>query len=270
MTLLSTELLQSVLEIAHQAGEHLRRFYCSPLHINLKKDNTPVTEADLFVSGFLTEKLTALTPDIPILSEENCDIPLAERQQWQRYWLVDPLDGTQHFIDRTAHFSVMMTLMENNHAVLGVIHAPILNCTYYAMQGFGAYKKQGDKIKPLLPRRLDLSSPLNIVVGSQRQIEKVRSILNENLQYEFHIFGSCGLKSALVAEGKMDCYIRLGETGEWDTAAGEILLQETQGVILDRTFQPLIYNSRSALNNPHFFMAADRQIEWQNILQFGR
>lgn len=267
---LSLTLLESVLDIAYQAGEHLCRFYTSPLNINLKNDNTPVTEADLFVSAFLTQKLSELSPNIPILSEENCDIPLAERQQWQRYWLVDPLDGTQHFIDRSGHFAVMITLMENNRAVLGVIHAPVLNCTYYAMQGFGAYKRQADKNEPLPPRRLDLTKPLKIVLGSERQIEKVQSILNENLQYEFHIFGSCGLKSALVAEGKADCYIRLGETGEWDTAAGEILLNETNGVILDRTFQPLIYNLRSELNNPHFFMATDRQIEWQNILKFER
>lgn len=265
---LSSQLLQSVLQIAHQAGEHLQHFYNQPLNINVKQDNTPVTEADLFVCRFLTEKLTTLTPEIPILSEENCDIPLPERQEWRRYWLVDPLDGTQHFIDRSGHFAVMITLIENNRAVLGVIHAPVLNCTYYAMRGFGAYKQQANKTERLLPRRLDLTQPLKIVVGSEGQIEKVRLILNENFQYEFHIFGSCGLKSALVAEGKADCYIRLGETGEWDTAAGEILLNETQGVILDCTFQPLIYNLRSELNNPHFFMAADSQIDWQNILKF--
>lgn len=267
--MLTASLLHSVIDIAHQAGEYLRRFYTQPIDIKVKNDNTPVTQADLFLSQFLTEKLTALSPKLPVLSEENCQIPLAERQQWQRYWLIDPIDGTQHFINRTGHFAVMIALMENCRPVLGVIYAPILDWTYYAMHNFGAFKQTAEHTKRLQPRCLDLTQPLKIAVGSEKQIEKVRSVLNTNLQYEFQIFGSSGLKSALVAEGVADCYIRLGLTGEWDTAVGEILLAETNGVIFDRTFQPLIYNQRIDFVNPHFVMAADRQIDWRNILKFS-
>lgn len=265
--MLTSSLLQSVIHIAQQAGEHLRRFYAEPVNVQVKTDNTPVTEADLFVSGFLTEKLTALLP-LPVLSEEHCQIPLDERRQWARYWLIDPMDGTQHFIDGSGHFAVMIALMEADRPVLGVIHAPVLDCTYYAMQGDGAYKRQAEQIQRLQPRQLDLTQPLTIVVGSAKQVDKVRSILSENFQYRFQIFGSCGLKSALVAEGKADCYVRLGETGEWDTAVGELLLKETQGLVLDRHFQPLRYNQRPHFINPSFFMAADQQIDWQNILKF--
>ena len=108
MPILTTQLLQDVIHIAQQAGEHLQRFYQHSVSVQIKADNTPVTEADLFSSQFLTEKLTALTPHLPILSEENCNIPLAERQAWASYWLIDPLDGTQQFINRTDQFSVLI------------------------------------------------------------------------------------------------------------------------------------------------------------------
>ena len=98
---ITADLLQSTLDIANQAGNHLKDFYKKSVDIQTKSDNTPVTEADLFVSHFLTEKLTALTPNIPVLSEENCNISLDERCNWSHYWLIDPLDGTQQFINRT-------------------------------------------------------------------------------------------------------------------------------------------------------------------------
>ena len=91
--------------------------------------------------SFLIEKLTALFPDIPVLSEENCNIPFEQRQTWHTYWLIDPLDGTQQFIDRTDQFSVLITLVQDHQPVLGVIHFPILNITYYAMKGLGIQTK---------------------------------------------------------------------------------------------------------------------------------
>ena len=264
---LSDSLLQSVLSIAQQAGEHIRTFYSTAVDIQTKSDNTPVTEADLFVSQFLTEKLTALTPNLPVLSEENCATPLEVRSKWTQYWLVDPLDGTQQFIDRTGQFSVMIALVENNQPVLGVICAPILGCTYYAMKGFGAFKLSADSKIQLTKRTVDLTQPIKISLGNMKKIDKVRSFLNPNFTYEFHVFGSSGLKGARVAEGITDCYIRLGHTGEWDTAAAQVILGETNGVIFDRTFSPLTYNQRQTFTNPDFMMCADYKIDWQNIFQ---
>ena len=106
------------------------------------------------------KKLSALFPDIPVLSEENCNIPFEQRQTWQTYWLIDPLDGTQQFIDHTDQFSVLITLVRNHQPVLGVIHFPILNITYYAMKDFGAFKQSEKKITRLQPRKIDLTKPL--------------------------------------------------------------------------------------------------------------
>ncbi|UXN34610.1 3'(2'),5'-bisphosphate nucleotidase CysQ [Avibacterium paragallinarum] len=267
--LLHSSLLQSVLMLAEQAGDHLNHFYSKNLQAELKADNTPVTEADLFVSQFLIEKLTALTPRLPVLSEESCKMPFVERQQWQTYWLVDPLDGTQQFINRTGNFSVLIALVHHNRPVLGVIHSPQSQSTYYAMQGSGAYKKTSHKTTALLPQPLDFTQPIRIAVGSHSAAKKVRSVLNPIFSYDFHIIGSSGIKSALVAEGAADCYVRLGETGEWDTAAAEIILAEMGGGIFDRHFQPLTYNQRETLVNPDFVMVANRQRNWHDVFQFN-
>ena len=124
MLTLNEHLLNQVLLIAYQAGKHLQQFYQKQVHVELKEDNTPVTEADLFVSQFLTEKLTALFPNVPVLSEENCHISFEERKNWKEYWLIDPLDGTQQFINRTDQFSVLITLVRKNKPVLSVISCP--------------------------------------------------------------------------------------------------------------------------------------------------
>ena len=261
---LSQSLLDQVRTLANEAGKHLTHFYQQNVTIQTKSDNTPVTEADLFVSQFLIEKLTALFPDIPVISEENCNIPFEQRQTWHTYWLIDPLDGTQQFIDRTDQFSVLITLVQDHQPVLGVIHFPILNITY-----FGAFKQSNKEITRLQPRNIDLTKPLKIAVGATTSQEKVRSILAKNLPCEFTVVGSSSLKSGLVAEGIVDCYVRLGKTGEWDTAGAEILLAEINGMIFDPHYQPLTYNQRESLINPPFVMVADNTQNWASVFQFN-
>ncbi|WP_311419287.1 3'(2'),5'-bisphosphate nucleotidase CysQ, partial [Haemophilus parahaemolyticus] len=205
MLTLNEHLLNQVLLIAYQAGKHLQQFYQKQVHVELKEDNTPVTEADLFVSQFLTEKLTALFPNVPVLSEENCHISFEERKNWKEYWLIDPLDGTQQFINRSDQFSVLITLVRKNKPVLSIIHAPILSTTYYAMRDFGAFKKQLDQVKKLAKNTTNFDRPLRIAVGATTSQEKVRSILPKDFPCEFVVVGSSSLKSGLVAEGAVDC-----------------------------------------------------------------
>jgi len=247
---LSQSLLDQVRTLANEAGKHLTHFYQQNVTIQTKSDNTPVTEADLFVSQFLIEKLTALFPDIPVISEENCNIPFEQRQTWHTYWLIDPLDGTQQFIDRTDQFSVLITLVQDH-------------------KGFGAFKQSNKEITRLQPRNIDLTKPLKIAVGATTSQEKVRSILAKNLSCEFTVVGSSSLKSGLVAEGIVDCYVRLGKTGEWDTAGAEILLAEINGMIFDPQYQPLTYNQRESLINPPFVMVADNTQNWASVFQFN-
>lgn len=265
---LSQNLLDDVLQIAFQAGEHLIKFYQHSVNVQIKPDHTPVTNADLFISRFLTQKLTALTPGIPVLSEECCDIPPSERLQWESYWIIDPIDGTQQFIDHTDQFSTLIALVQNHQPVLGVIHAPVLKQTFYAMQHYGAFKLNGNQLFALQARQLDFSAPIKIALGSASSRERLKPWLNPAYQYEFIIYGSSGLKSTLVADGTADCYVRQGKTGEWDTAASEVILRELGGRICDTAFMPLSYNRRDTLKNPDFLMLCSEQTEWRQLFMF--
>lgn len=269
---LSPQLLDKVVAIAHQAGEHLKTFYAKSVSIQIKADKTPVTEADLFVSQFVIDQLTQLTPDIPVLSEESRHIPLAERAKWQEYWIIDPLDGTQQFIDRTDQFSVIIALVQQNRPVLGVIHAPILAKTYYAVNASGAFLIEKGKCHALnathnnREKRLE-NNRLQITIGTSNS-QKIAQSVQPAYDVAFLKYGSSSLKAGLVAEGKADCYVRLGDTGEWDTAAAEVLLSESGGAIFDLNFAPLTYNQRESFVNPHFVMVGNKAWDWQQIFQF--
>lgn len=270
MQQLNQQLLENVLAIAQQAGEHLKAFYARSVEVQIKADHTPVTEADLFVSQFVIEQLQQLTPHIPVISEEEQKRPLTERESWQEYWIIDPLDGTQQFIDRTDQFSVVIGLVQQNRPVLGVIHAPILNKTYFAMSANGAFLQENGKIRPLAtpPAATKKAHHLAVTIGASCS-EKITLATQAPYVAEFIQFGSCSLKAGLVAEGKADCYIRLGATGEWDTAVPEIILQEVGGQIADLNFKPLSYNQRESLINPPFIMVGDKTRDWQQIFRFN-
>ncbi len=128
------ELLPDVIEITRSAGQIILDIYQDGDFEEItKSDQTPVTSADLAAHKLITEKLTALTPNIPVLSEEDCGVPLSDRQQWQRYWLIDPLDGTQEFIAGSGDFATVIALVENNHPVMGVVYAPVSGVSYYSL-----------------------------------------------------------------------------------------------------------------------------------------
>lgn len=266
---LTSTLLNQIMDIARQAGEHLKGFYARSVEVQMKADHTPVTEADLFVSQFVIEKLQEITPNLPILSEEGKKIPLANRSNWQEYWLIDPLDGTQQFINRTDQFSVVIGLVQNNRPVLGVIHSPILNKTYYAVKGQGAFLIENGKVQNLgkICKKSGENHRLQITIGSAKTEDITPHILPP-YSADFFRYGSCSLKAGLVAEGKMDCYIRLGDTGEWDTAVPEILLAECDGEIFDLRFSPLTYNQRETFINPPFIMVGNKQHDWRTVFYF--
>ncbi|AWX15692.1 3'(2'),5'-bisphosphate nucleotidase [Mergibacter septicus] len=276
MIKLSPNLIEQVLQIAAKAGQYLNQFYQREITIETKSDNTPVTEADLFISQFLIQSLSQLTPNIPILSEESSHIPFSQRQHWQQYWLIDPLDGTQQFIDRTDQFSVLITFVENNLPLFGVIHQPITETTYYAIRQQGAFCHRQTTTTQLANSQtfsplFDLTKqkqlrPINIAVGKTLNQTRLLQHLNPKFTYQFLTYGSSSLKALMVATGVCDCYIRLGKTGEWDTAAAEVLLGEVGGQIHTLHHQPLTYNQQESLINPDFIMVNNKNWNWQAIL----
>ncbi|UPQ88068.1 3'(2'),5'-bisphosphate nucleotidase CysQ [Vibrio sinaloensis] len=262
--------LPAVIEIARSAGQLILEIYEKKEYQEYtKSDETPVTSADIAAHKLITEKLSELAPEIPVLSEEDADISLEQRSQWRRYWLVDPLDGTQEFIARSGDFATIIALVENNKPVMGVVYGPVSGVTYYAYHGKGAWKipdlDQNVRIKT--HSHDGQSSPIAMAISRRQDINRITRRLSSEWNYDLVPLGSAALKACLVAEGAVDCYLRLGPTGEWDTAATQCIVEEAGGRILSTHLDPLSYNERDTLENPNFIVLGDENLPWDGILQ---
>lgn len=259
-------LCQNALAIARLAGKKILDIYESDFSIEHKEDNTPLTTADLAADLIIRTELKTLTPDIPILTEESVFIPYETRQQWSRYWLVDPLDGTREFIKRNGEFTVNIALIENHQSILGVITAPVLKTEYFAWRGGHAYKKNpGEAAKQITVRKADKNKL--VIAGSRSHAsDKLQSYLQKlDADVELLSVGS-SLKSCMVAEGKVDLYPRLGLTSEWDTAAAQCIVEEAGGHMRQINNDRMRYNTKDSLLNPEFFVFGDDSIAWDSYL----
>ncbi|WP_425514831.1 3'(2'),5'-bisphosphate nucleotidase CysQ [Agarivorans aestuarii] len=261
--------LSEVIEIARGAGEIIRKIYEEGDFVSeVKDDATPVTSADYAAHHYIMDALSKLTPEIPILSEEQADISLADREAWQCYWLVDPLDGTQEFVSGSGDFATEIALVQNNQPVLGVVYGPIVQILYAAVKGQGAFKEQNGTRTSIKSRHYpDKPEHIRVATSRVQRPALLQAILNCNYHYRLYPLGSASLKSCMVAEGAADCYIRVGPTGEWDTGAPQIILQEAGGTLLDLHLRELSYNQRESLENPNFISLGDPQLPWRDILK---
>ncbi len=262
------QLLPQVIEISRQAAEQILEIYNSPdaVDVEHKEDNTPLTAADMAAHNTIVAGLAELTTDLPILSEESSTIPFAERSQWQRYWLVDPLDGTREFIKRNGEFTVNIALIENQLPVMGVIYVPVTGDCYYACKGQGAFKrdKAGNTEQLKVRRR-----PANytIVAGSRSHAHGSLNRFLDNIgEHEIISMGS-SLKSCLVAAGKADIYPRIGPTSEWDTAAAQAIVEEAGGQVTTTDMERMRYNTKESLLNPYFLVFGDGSVDWKSYLE---
>ena len=235
-----------------------------------KDDDSPVTSADYLANDIINKRLSEATPDIPILSEENKHASLDERKHWTRYWLIDPIDGTQEFIARSGDFAVNIALIENNDPTIGVIFWPPGQSMYYAQKGKGAFKSTPEGDKPITVRKLSdpKSSVVMIAISRRQSREKVLNRMCAKRIYNMLPLGSCSLKACFIAEGKADVFMRIGITGEWDTGASQCIVSEAGGSITTANFEPLTYNKRHSLENPDFVVMGDQRVPWQDIVKY--
>ena len=266
---------QRLLEIAKQAakdaGAVVWEIYDSGDYESYQKtDDSPVTSADYKAHDIIESRLQALTPDIPIMSEEQVNAPLSERQNWPRYWLIDPIDGTQEFVARSGDFAVNIALIENNQPAIGVIYWPAGDTLYYASKDHGAFKQSANESGPIKVKHFSApdTDVITIAISRRQSRENVLSRLNQNREFHTLPAGSCSLKACFIAEGKADMFMRLGVTGEWDTGAAECIINEAGGSIVAVDFNPLTYNQREILTNPNFLVLGDPQINWTNVVQY--
>jgi 3'(2'), 5'-bisphosphate nucleotidase len=257
--------LDDLLNLAREAGSAILKIYETDFGVEHKQDNSPLTEADLASHRTIMEGLQRLTPDIPVLSEESADIPYETRQTWQRYWLIDPLDGTREFVKRNGEFTVNIALIENHRPSLGVVYAPVLDRIYYGSDTNGAWRQDGGQatlpIRVVAHRR----SPLHVAGSRSHAGDSLLRFLEKLGNHKLVSMGS-SLKLCLVADGEADIYPRLGPTSEWDTAAAQAVVEAAGGSVTTLDLKPLSYNTKDSLLNPHFLVFGDRSVDWSAYL----
>ncbi|WP_350648013.1 3'(2'),5'-bisphosphate nucleotidase CysQ [Pseudomonas sp. HY13-MNA-CIBAN-0226] len=268
-------LMAPVIELALQAGDAILPFWRTGTAVTAKADDSPVTAADLAAHHLILDGLTALDPSIPVLSEEDADIPQSVRAGWQRWWLVDPLDGTKEFISGSEEFTVNIALIEQGRVVFGVVSMPTNGRVYVGGAGIGAWR--GDKGAEPLPIQVRQVPPAGepfTVVASRRhsspEQERLLAGLSASLgELELANIGS-SLKFCLLAEGAADCYPRLAPTSQWDTAAAQGVLEGAGGEVLELSGKTFSYPARESLLNG-FFLALPAQASWrQQLLELAQ
>jgi len=273
--------LLTALLASKEAGLSILDVYQQNFDVSYKEDQSPLTLADQRSHDIIVDHLTEPSrKSFPILSEEGTDIPFEQRRTWEYFWLIDPLDGTKEFIKRNGEFTVNIALIYKHRPVLGVIFAPVTNAFYFASEGFGAFRLKNDNASELLkgkPSDIERDSVLKeilknsdrlpcydtsldsqdspfVIVGSRSHPSMefevfVKTMRKQHSKVEVISSGS-SLKLCLVAEGRADIYPRLGPTMEWDTAAGQAVVEQANGSVLNyETGEPLQYNKKNLLNS---------------------
>ncbi len=262
------QLLHQTIIASALAGKEILEVYETKFEVEYKDDKSPLTLADKRASDKIIEKLKHF--NIPVLSEEGVHDDFETRKNWDKLWIVDPLDGTKEFVKRNGEFTVNISLVEDNIPTLGVIYSPVFKDLYFAAKGIGSFKIDREHFSSLIDsiqtstleqllsvaQRLPIVSDRKnyVVVASRSHMstethQHIEHLKLDHRDVEIVSTGS-SIKMCWVAEGVADEYPRFGPTMEWDTAAGQAILQESNASLIDfETNQPMKYNRENLLNN---------------------
>lgn len=263
--------VDELVTIVTDAGAKILQVYNTNFEIQTKNDESPLTQADLAAHRVIEAGLKALTPEIPIISEESVPPAFAERATWQRYWLVDPLDGTKEFVNRNGEFTVNIALIEDHQPVFGIVGVPVQNKIYIgdtqqSDAEHRAYVLENGQITPLQGgNENQRQGPLRIVAsrnhGGERLEAYLGAVQEQFEQCERRPVGS-SLKLCVLAEGGADIYPRLGLTSEWDIGAAQAVLTAAGGGVYTADGKTLQYNTKDSLLNPEFLAVGDGSYPW--------
>lgn len=242
-------MIETLIAIAKEAGDEILKIYNDPATasvVDMKSDNSPLTLADKASHNVIVQKLAQTYPEIPILSEEGNQPEYEERSSWNPYFLIDPLDGTKEFINRNGEFTVNIALIQDRKPVRGVVHVPVHQVTYVGSEGEAYKVTDGQKI----PIRISNKQQDRIAVRSKSHASPEEEVLFTAYDVVDFISVGSSLKFCMVAEGKADLYYRHGPTMEWDTAAGQAVLEAAGGQVYvgDKTDEFFSYNKQNLLN----------------------
>ncbi len=274
-------LVSPLIELCRRAGDVICSHYNAPgaTEFKTKRDDSPLTRADLDSHAILQDGLAALDREIPVLSEESASEEVAQRLSWTRFWLVDPLDGTKEFLARTGEFTVNIALIDDHVPVLGVLYVPLTRQAYVGIPGWGAQCYQCDSDGQWSSRTVATCAlregDLLTVLASRRHrgppLEDCFAWLQRHWGPTERLNSGSALKFCQMVEGKGDFYPRFSPCCEWDTAAGQALLEAAGGCLLGMDGKPLRYNCRETLLNPDFYAISDAGNPfWRGLFQCSR
>lgn len=258
-------LVSRIVSIAREAGDAIMEVYGREDHGTTQKaDDSPLTLADRAAHDRIVARLREEGGGFPILSEESESVPFEERARWESYWLVDPLDGTKEFIKRNGEFTVNIALIRAGRPVLGVVHTPALEETYWAAEDEGATKRAADGGE----RRIAVSDYREAglrVVASRSHAGELMPRFLEALGDPPCVSKGSSLKFCLVAEGTANLYPRFGPTMEWDIAAACSIVAEAGGTVTDLEGRALGFN-KPDMHNPYFVVCGKPAYPWKPVL----
>ncbi|MCX7823118.1 MAG: 3'(2'),5'-bisphosphate nucleotidase CysQ [Syntrophobacterales bacterium] len=251
---------EPLLELCRQAGSIITYYYREGFETTTKEDRSPLTNADIASHNIIVETLMKRYPDIPVLSEESSHVPSEERLKWDWFWLVDPLDGTKEFIHRQDEFTINIALIHRGLCLFGIVHVPVYDLTYVGYRSKGSWKITGKGRKvPIKPSNWSAKSGKVKVGISRFHLDPYTKVFLENFRDEcLPIVCGSALKFCYVADGSIDIYLRFGPTWEWDTAAGQGIVEAAGGAVFDLTGRDVYYNKPSLKNGP-FIVTGSRE-----------
>ena len=258
--------IEKLIPLVQEAGKAILTVYNGEHSHTLKKDLSPLTEADKASHRIIVEGLSRIAPETPVMSEEGDVIPFSERKNWEYYFLIDPLDGTKEFLEKRPEFTVNIALIYRNRPIQGVIHLPTEGLTYIASKGEGAFKLNGKRKR--LPLMKDADTEVKMVVSVGIQRSALQHVLSGIPRFEIQHMGSSA-KFCLVAEGSSDFYPRMKPSMEWDTAAGAIIVEEAGGAVYESNGNPILYNRENLLNPPFYVLSSsftEKVRDWKKLL----
>jgi 3'(2'), 5'-bisphosphate nucleotidase len=250
------QLADELVDVARRAGAAILKVYAEDFATRRKADQSPVTEADLAAEAVILAALRQMTPHVPVIAEEEAQQHGLPQHAPDRFWLVDPLDGTKEFVARNGEFTVNIGLIERGVPVLGIIHVPALAETYRGYSGLAERSVKEEPFKPIHARKPPVEGAIMAISRSHAAKELVQvEEMGERAQGT--IVAGSSLKFCRLAEGVADLYPRFGPTMEWDTAAGHAILNAAGGSVSTLDGHPLRYGKEGFLN-PHFVARGHR------------
>jgi 3'(2'), 5'-bisphosphate nucleotidase len=253
--------IPKLINICEEVGNLQLKFHKTKIEYTSKENNTPVTDIDIKSSNIITKKIKDFSNEIPIISEENYQGINID----SCFWIIDPLDGTRNYINEGNQFCINIAFVKNNYPIFGMIYSPIEKKVFYAIEGQGSFLKEENKEPALININKMNSNLVNIYTSCSMNEKKLNLLISKIPNAKINKFSSA-LKFAAIASGDGCFYPRLGPTHEWDTAAGQCIVEEAGGIVVDKNMSRFRYNKNDTYLNKEFFVIADPKFNWKTII----